>query len=140
VIDQGKLYTDLTGRSPQLSSRGNWYVMVEYSFDCNYIKPVAMKSKSASEWLKAFGGILQELASCGFNPKLQTMDNEASAALNIYFTENDMTYQLEPHTVTGATLLSVPSELSRNTLWHAWHQWTHIYQCTFGIAFSLKQK
>jgi hypothetical protein len=51
-----------------------------------------MKSKSASEWLKAFGGIFQELTSRGVKPKLQTMDNEASSALKSYFTENDMTY------------------------------------------------
>jgi hypothetical protein len=77
VIDQGQLYTDLTRRFLQRSSKGNWYVMVVYLFDCNYIKPVAMKSKSASEWLKAFGGIFQELTSLVFKPKLQTMENEA---------------------------------------------------------------
>jgi hypothetical protein len=81
VIDQGQLCTDLTGRFPQRASKDSWYVMVVYSFDCNCINPVAMKSKSASECLKAFGGIFQELTSRGFNPKLQTMDNEASAAL-----------------------------------------------------------
>jgi hypothetical protein len=86
VIDQGQLYTDLTGRFPQRSSKCNWYVMVVYSFDCNYIKPVAMKSKSASEWLKSFGGIFQELKSRVFKPKLQTMDNEASSALKSYST------------------------------------------------------
>jgi hypothetical protein len=59
LIDQGQLYTDLTGRFTQQYSKGNWNVMVVYSFDCNYIKLVAMKSKSASEWLKAFGGIFQ---------------------------------------------------------------------------------
>jgi hypothetical protein len=87
VIDQGQFFTDLTGRFPVRSSKGNWYVMVVYSFDCNYINPVVMKSKSASEWLKAFGGIFQELTSSGFKPKLQTMDNDASAALKSYFTE-----------------------------------------------------
>jgi hypothetical protein len=45
-----------------------------------------MKSKSASEWLKTFGGIFQELTSHGFKPKLQKVDNEASAELKIYFT------------------------------------------------------
>jgi hypothetical protein len=55
VIDQVHIYTDLTGRFPVRSSKGHRYVMAVYSFDCNYIKPVAMKSKSASEWLKAFG-------------------------------------------------------------------------------------
>jgi hypothetical protein len=96
VIDHGQLYTDLTGRFPQRSSKGNWYVMMVYSFDCNYIKPVAMKSKSASEWLKAFGEIFQELTSRGFNQNIQTLDNEASVALTSYFTENDMTNQLVP--------------------------------------------
>jgi hypothetical protein len=70
--------------------------MVVYSFDCNYIKPVAIKSKSASEWFKAFGGIFQELPSCGFKQKLQTMDNEGSAALKSYFTENDMNCRSVP--------------------------------------------
>jgi hypothetical protein len=32
----------------------------------------------------------------GFKPKLQTMDNEASVALNKYFMENEMSYQLGP--------------------------------------------
>jgi hypothetical protein len=70
--------------------------MVVYSFDCNYMKPVAMKSKSASEWLKAYDGIFKELTSLRFKPKLQTMDNEASSGLKSYFTENDTTYQLVP--------------------------------------------
>jgi hypothetical protein len=96
VIDQGQLYTDLPRRFHQQSSKCNWYIMVVYSFDCNYIKPVTMKFKSASEWLKTFGEIFKELTSRGFNPKLQTMDNEASAALKSYFTENDMAYQLAP--------------------------------------------
>jgi hypothetical protein len=59
VIHQGQLYTDLTGTFPQRSSKGNWYALVVYSFDCNYIKTVAMKSKSASNWLKSFVGIFQ---------------------------------------------------------------------------------
>jgi hypothetical protein len=52
AIDQGRLYTDFNGRFPLRSRKGNWYVMVVSSFDCNYIKPVAMKTKSSSEWLK----------------------------------------------------------------------------------------
>jgi hypothetical protein len=78
VIDQGQLYTDLTGRFPVRSSKVNWYVMIVYSYDCNYIKPVAMKSRSASEWVRAFGEVFQELTSRGFKPKLQKMDNEGT--------------------------------------------------------------
>jgi hypothetical protein len=95
VIDQGQLYTDLTGRFLVRSSKGNWYVMICYSYDCNYVNAVPMKSWSASEWLKAYAHIHQELTSRGFKPKLQTLYNEASSAL-IFFTENDVEYQLVP--------------------------------------------
>jgi hypothetical protein len=55
-----------------------------------------MKSKSASECLKSYGGIHQELTSRGFKPKLKTLDNEASAALKSFSTKNDVEYQLVP--------------------------------------------
>jgi hypothetical protein len=48
LVDQGQLYTDLTGKSPVRSSKGNSYVMVCYIYDCNYVKVVPMKSRSAS--------------------------------------------------------------------------------------------
>jgi hypothetical protein len=46
VIDQGQLYKDLTGIFTIRSSKGNWYVMMCNSYDCNYVKPVPMKSRS----------------------------------------------------------------------------------------------
>jgi hypothetical protein len=55
-----------------------------------------MKSRSASEWVKAYDSVHQELTVKGFKPKLQTLDNEASAALNNFFTVNDIAYQLVP--------------------------------------------
>jgi hypothetical protein len=84
VIDQGQLYTDLTGRFPVRSSKGNWYDMMFYSYDFNYVKAIPMKSRYASEWLKAYEHIHQELTSIGFKPKLQCLDNEASAALKSF--------------------------------------------------------
>jgi hypothetical protein len=48
VVDQGQLYTDLTGKFPVRSSKGKSYVMVSYVYDCNYIKVIPMKSRSAS--------------------------------------------------------------------------------------------
>jgi hypothetical protein len=71
--------------------------MVCYIYDCNYIKVISMKSRSASEWVKAYDSVHQELTVKGFKPKLQTLDNEASTALKNYFTANDIAYQLVPH-------------------------------------------
>jgi hypothetical protein len=70
--------------------------MVCYVYDCNYVKVFPMKSRSASEWVKAYDHIHQELTAKGFKPKLQTLDNEASAALKHFFTANDVEYQLVP--------------------------------------------
>jgi hypothetical protein len=35
LVDQGQLYTDLTGKFPVRSSKGNSYVMVCFNYDCN---------------------------------------------------------------------------------------------------------
>jgi hypothetical protein len=48
VVDQGQLYTDLTGKFPVRSSKGNPYVMFCYVYDFNYVKVIPMKSRSAS--------------------------------------------------------------------------------------------
>jgi hypothetical protein len=68
----------------------------EKAIDCNYVKVVPMKSRFASEWVKAYDHIHQELTAKGFKPKLQTLNNEASTALKHFFTANDVEYQLVP--------------------------------------------
>jgi hypothetical protein len=55
-----------------------------------------MNSRSASEWVKAYENIHQELTGKGFKPKLQTLDNEASTALKNFFTANNIASQLVP--------------------------------------------
>jgi hypothetical protein len=96
LVDQGQLYTDLTGKFLVRSSKGNSYVMVCYVYACNYVKVIPMKSRSDSECVKAYDTIHQELTVKGLKPKLQTLDNEASAALKNFFTANDVEYQLVP--------------------------------------------
>jgi hypothetical protein len=70
VVDQGQLYTYMTGKSPVRSSKGNSYVMVCYIYDCNYVKFIPMKSRSASEWVKPYDSVHQELTIKGLKPKL----------------------------------------------------------------------
>jgi hypothetical protein len=70
VVDQGQLYTDLTGKFPARSSKGNSYVMVCYIYVCNYVKVIPMKSRSASEWVITYDSIHQELTIKGLKPKL----------------------------------------------------------------------
>jgi hypothetical protein len=70
VVDQGQLYTDLKGKFPVRSSKENSYVMVCYVYYCNYVKFIPMKYRSASEWVKTYDTIHQELTVKGFTPKL----------------------------------------------------------------------
>jgi hypothetical protein len=74
LVDQGQIYTDLMGKFQVRSSKGNSYVMVCYVYDCNYVKVVPMKSRSASEWVKAYDHIHQKLTSevSNQNSKLST--------------------------------------------------------------------
>jgi hypothetical protein len=83
LVDQGQLYTDLTGRFSVRSRRGNAYIMVCYVYDCNYIKFTPMKYLSTSEWVKEYDTIHEELTVKGFEPNLQTLDNEASTTLKM---------------------------------------------------------
>jgi hypothetical protein len=41
-----------------------------YVYDFSYVKVILMKSRSASEWVKAYDTIHQELTVKGFKPKL----------------------------------------------------------------------
>jgi hypothetical protein len=97
IVDQGQLYTDMTGKFPVRSSKGNSYVMLCYIYDCSYVQVIPIKSRSDSEWVKAYESIYQELTVKGFKPKLQTLDNEASTTLKNFFTVNNIAYQLVPH-------------------------------------------
>jgi hypothetical protein len=117
LFDQGQLYTDLTGKFPVRYIKGNSYVMVCYVYDCNYIKVIPMKSRSASEWVTAYDHIHQELTVKGFKPKLQTLDNEASAALEIFSPPMTWITNWCRPTAIAAMPLNAPYELSKSTLW-----------------------
>jgi hypothetical protein len=117
LVDQGQLYTNLTGKFPVISRKGNSYVMVCYVYDCNSVKATPMKSRSASEWVKAYDHIYQELTVKGFKPKLKKFDNEASAALKKESPPMTWSDNWCRPTDTAAMPLNAPSKLSRNTLW-----------------------
>jgi hypothetical protein len=115
VVDQGQLYTDLTVTFPVRSSKGNLYGMVCSIYDCNYVKFIPMKSQSASEWVKAYDTIHQQLTVKGFKPRLQTLDVD---------------YQLvPPHW-----------HRSKNTLWQGFLQSTPPFRCTCGTGSYHRRK
>ena len=73
-----KAYTDLTGRFPVQSSRGNNYILICYSYDGNTILAEPLKNRSAPEMIRAWNKVNDTLASAGIEPKIYILDNEIS--------------------------------------------------------------
>jgi hypothetical protein len=80
----GKVYTDLTGRFPMTSSKGNKYILVLYEYDGNAILAEPMKTKSDVEAVKAYTVLYIQLTDAGLKPNFQIMDKEASAAVKSF--------------------------------------------------------
>jgi hypothetical protein len=76
-----KVYTDLTGRFPTTSSKGNKYVLILYAYYGNAILAEPMESRSDTEAVRAYTVIYKQLTDAGLHPKFQMMDNEASSAV-----------------------------------------------------------
>jgi hypothetical protein len=121
LVDQGQLYTDLTGKFPVRSSKGNWYVMVCYVFDCNYFKVVPTKSRSASEWVKSYDIIHQDLTSKVSNPNFKPWTTRHPRSLKTFLQFTTWYTSLFHPIVVGATPLKVPFTLSKNALLQDWH-------------------
>jgi hypothetical protein len=92
IIDAGQIYTDQTGRFPDVSSKGNKYIMVLYYYDSNAILVQPIKNRTVPELLKASQFMEQELVARGLQPKLMKLDNKASKVLKNYLYQQDITF------------------------------------------------
>ena len=90
------MYTDQTGKSPHVSSRGNRYQIVAIHIDTNSIWVEALKNRTEGELILARRRPLLRMKACGIIPAHQVLDNEASAAYKQEIIESGMTYQLVP--------------------------------------------
>ena len=92
----GQVYSDLPGRFLCASTSGMKYQMVVYDYDSNNILVESMMSRTAAEHTRAYKIIYEYLVSRGCRPKLQKLDNEASASLKHYLSEKGVEFQLTP--------------------------------------------
>jgi hypothetical protein len=95
-----------------------------------------MKSRSASEWVKAYDTVHQELTVKGFKPKLQTLDNKA----RIYSPSMMLLTNWCHLTAIAATPRNAPSGPSKNTLWQGYPQLTPPFHYTCGTDSYRKRK
>jgi hypothetical protein len=75
LTDVGKVYRDLTGYLPYVSSRSNQYVLVLYDYAGNNISTEEMKSRHEKETTRAYSKFHQQLVGAGLKHELQIMDN-----------------------------------------------------------------
>ena len=54
ITKEGNIYSDLCGRLPTTSIRGNKYIYVMYVYDCNDIITTAMKNRSDKDTIRDF--------------------------------------------------------------------------------------
>ena len=92
-------YTDLTGRFPLRSSRGNQYILVGYHYDGNCIIGTPVKDRKAPTLTKAWESLHKKFTLAGLAPNNYVMDNEISDEFISALTKHNVTYQLvPPHT------------------------------------------
>ena len=99
VVDiQGKVYSDQTGRSPIISSRGNKYDMIIYDYNSNNIITECLKSRTIGDIKAAYHITHTILCNHGLQPKIQLLDNKSLDQLKVFMSEVDEKFQLvSPH-------------------------------------------
>ena len=89
-------YSDLTGRFPITSSRGNKYILIVYNYDTNSIHAKAVPNRQAATLTSTFINIHNDLTFRGAKPNMYLLDNEFSNELELALQKNNIKYQLAP--------------------------------------------
>ena len=90
------IFSDQTGAFPIIFSRGYRYIMFVYIYDINAILMRCLKTKAGAEHLQIFKDVHTLLLHRVLHPKYCRMDNECSAPIKKFITDNDMELQLTP--------------------------------------------
>jgi hypothetical protein len=96
IMDAGLTHSDLTGRLPTTSLKGNTYVLFLYEYETNKILTKPMKSRGDQEMVRAYSKLIQELVDNIFKPRLQSLVNECSNSLHSLLNQHDIQFQLAP--------------------------------------------
>ena len=90
----GLVCSDLPGRFPITSSKGNNYIFILYDCDSNVILSKAIKSREKHEIVSGYQQCYDELKAANITPVLHRLDNEVSKDLFAAITANACKYQL----------------------------------------------
>ena len=97
IIDKNrKIGTDLKGKFPLTSSRGNKYLFILYKWDNNIILIRPMKAISDSNFVRVLKDLHEHLLTRGLNPLYIILYNEASPAFQRELNSKYINFQLSP--------------------------------------------
>jgi hypothetical protein len=91
---KGIISTDLPGRFPITSARGNAHVLVLYDFDSNSILAVPIKNRRKHSLVRGYQQCLVELTRAGIKPILHRVDNEISNDMIAEIEQKSMAYHI----------------------------------------------
>ena len=89
-------YSDLTGKFPVQSDRGNSYILVDYHYDANRILTTPLKNIASTFILSGINKIHDKLRKQVLTPKIHNMDNEVSEDIKKYSEDSHIQFQLVP--------------------------------------------
>jgi len=89
-------HMDATGGFPAKSNHGKQYILIMYSENGNYIKPITMKDRTKESYVKAYREGLQFFESRGLKPTFQRADNEISGLFLEYLVKHNIAIDLVP--------------------------------------------
>jgi hypothetical protein len=92
----GTMYTDITGAFPVRSFKSMQYILVAYVYDLNAIIVCAMPYRTDASMVTVFTKVITILKAGGYQPALNMMDNECSAAVKKYIKSENINFQLVP--------------------------------------------
>ena len=90
----GHIFPYQTGRFPRVSIRGYRSVMVLYDYDINAILTDPFKNHTTQELVRAQTRLIQCLLDLGLKPSALRIYNECPKALQIFFRENSIYFQI----------------------------------------------
>jgi hypothetical protein len=96
IVEAGLIQSNLTGRFPTTSAKGNKYVLVLYDYGTTNILTEPMKNRVGQEMVRAYNKLIEELVAHGFKPRLQRLDTECSKALRSLLNQLAIQFQLAP--------------------------------------------
>ena len=108
---KGLISTDLAGRFPFQSFKGNNYIFLLYDYDSNAILVTAIRSRQAKDILAGYERCYQRLTDAGITPILQRIDNEISDLLINSIKQKKLDYQI----VTSHDHRTNPAERAMRT-------------------------